>query len=351
MIKEITGYPLFAIFLSLLFLLVFLQVERHKKRITAFFTVPSRISKTFSRNKIILIGLVWAGILLLRKLIYYVPTQKVIQTKSSIWWVDLVVLIIIYCVPVGILFGPSLARLIKRIDTSKVSKFVAQILWIVVLLMVSRIFAFFNNEDISLEKLFLLIIFAPFLLLKMICTGKYIGIFTSLVLAFFIVEHHKKIIKGIRKPGKKFIITSISIFILLGIYIFHQFPVNWENRFQQKVQAATSKRAIEDLLDAMNTINHEAQRFNAIRAITMRIAGVGDREWQRATFPEVITAAEAIGERKRVFKLLEEIAFAIRGTGDSQWAKSVAERLPELSMRTRELKKEILGKIERTNDR
>ena len=149
---------------------------------------------------------------------------------------------------------------------------------------------------------------------------------------------------------EKFVFTSVFILVALGGYIFITFPGHWEDRFQQKAQAAKSKPAVEDLLDAINTINHESQRSIAIGATAEKILEVGDRQWQRETFPEVIAAAEAIDERNRKFKLLEKIAFAVAKTGDIQWAKSVAQKLPAFSTRTRELKKEILGKIERKND-
>lgn len=349
MIENITGYLVLTACFFLVFLLATFLVDRYRIQIQLFFTKHSWFSIKIPWNKVIKIGFAWVGILLLRKLIYYVSLQGVIQTKFSLWWVDNPVLIIIYCVPIGILFGLPLVRLIRRIEKSS-SKTGAKVLRIVIFLILFPILNFIPQEYLAIERIFSTIIAAPFLLLKIVCPGKYIGLFTSLVLAYFIIENHKKIRKGIVKPGKrskKFIFTTVFILLVLGVYIFITFLVHWEDRFQQKALAAKSKRAVEDLLDAVDTINLEEHRATAIGVIAVKIVETGDRQWQKETFPEIIAAVETIEERNRKFRLLEQIAFAVARTGDIQRAKSVANSLPAFNMRTRELKKEILGEIER----
>jgi hypothetical protein len=334
--------------------LVFLLLERYKKNIRASLEKDSWFSRKLSRDKVIKISLAWVCILLLRKLTYYVPLQGVIQTKLSVWWVENPVLIIIYCVSIGILIGMPLIKFIWRIDKS--SEASVALIKILTILTLFSIFNFFSNQNITIvriERIFSTIIAAPFLLLKIVCPGKYIGLFTSLVLAYFVIENHKIIITRIfkaRKCSKKFIFTSVFILVVLGVYIFITFPGHWQDRFQQKVQAAKNKRAVEDLLDAIDTINHERERSIAIGVVAVKILETGDRQWQRETFPEVIAAVEEIDSRNRKFKLLEKIAFAVAKTVDIQWAKSVAQKLPAFSPSTRELKKEILGKIGRKND-
>jgi len=240
---------------------------------------------------------------------------------------------------------------IRRIE--KKSEVRSNVIKIIILIILLKIYLFFGSHGITLERIFLTIAAAPFLLLKIVYPGKYIGLFATLVLAYLIIQHHKKITTNIikaRNCSKKFIFTSVLILVALGVYIFTTFPGDWEDRFQQKAQTAKSKRAVEDLLDAINTMNHENQRFIAIGVITGKITKTGDKQWQREKFPEVIAAAEAIDEKNRKFNLLEKIAFAVAKTGDIQWARSVAQKLPAFSPGTRELKKEILGKIERQND-
>lgn len=357
MMENINSYLIPTACFLLLFLLATFLADRYRIQIQSFFEKHSWLSTKIPWKKVIKIGIAWVGILLLRKLIYYVPLEGVIQTKSSVWWVDFFILVVTYLVSVGVIFGPPLVRLLRRIEKS--SKAGATLIKMLTFLLLILILNFFSRGNLTIERIFSAIITAPFLLLKMICTGKVIGLSTSLVLAYLIIQHHKKIITGIIKSYKhrkyrihneKFIITSVFILVVLGVYIFIKFPGHWEDRFQQKAQAAKSKRAVEDLLDAVNTINHKEQRSDVIGIIAVKILETGDRQWQKETFPEVIAAVEKIDSRNRKFKLLEKIAFTVAETGDIQWAKSVAERLPAFNKRTRELKKEILGKIERKND-
>ncbi|MGD2090462.1 MAG: hypothetical protein PVH61_30095 [Candidatus Aminicenantes bacterium] len=351
MIEKINGWLILTTCFFLLFLLATFLADRYRIQIQTFFEKHSWLSTKIPWNKVIKIGFTWVGILLLRKLIYYVSPHGVIQTKFSLWWVDNPVLIIIYSVPIGFLFGLPLLRLIRRIE--KKSEARSNVIKIIIFIILISILNFFGRQNIPIERIFFTIVAAPFLLLKIVCPGKYIGLFTSLVLAYFIIEHHKKITTRIiksRKRSKKFIFTSVLILLVLGGYIFITFPGHWEDRFQQKTQAAKSKRAVEDLLDAIATMNHESQRSFAIGVTAEKILETGDRQWQKETFPEVIAGVEKIDSRNRKFKLLEKIAFAVAKTGDIQWARSVAQKLPAFSTSTRALKKEILGKIERKND-
>ena len=351
MIENITGYLVVTACFFLLFLLATCLAVRYRIQMQSFFEKYSWLSTKIPWNKAIKIGLAWVGILLLRKMIYYISPHGVIQTKFSIWWVDYPVLIIIYSVPAAFLVGLPLLRLIRRIE--KKSKVRSNVIKIIIFIILLQIYLFFGSHGIVLERIFLTIVAAPFLLLKIVCPGKYIGLFTSLVLAYLIIRHHKKITTSIikaRNRSKKFIFTYVLILLVLGAYIFLTFPGQWEDRFQQKAQAAKSKRAVEDLLDAIDTMDHERQRSIAIGVTAGKITETGDKLWQRETFHEVIAAAEAIEVKIRKFKLLEKIAFAVAKTGDIQWARSVAQKLPAFSTSTRALKKEILGKIERKND-
>lgn len=340
MIEQIKDYLIITACFFLLFILVFLLLERYKKNIRASLEKDSWFSRKISRNVAIKVGLAWVCILLLRKLIYYVPLQGVMQTKLSVWWADNTVLITIYCVFIGILIGMPLIKFIRGIYES--SENGAVMIKILTPLFLFAFFNFISNQRITIVRIFYTIIAAPFLLLKIVCPGKYIGLFTSLVLAYFVIEYRKKI--------RSRIFISVLILLVLGAYIFLTFPGQWEDRFQQKTQAAKSKRAVEDLLDVINTIDLESQRFIAIGVITEKITKTGDKQWQREKFPEVIAAAEAIDVKMRKFKLLKKIAFTVAKTGDIQWARSVAQKLPVFSTRTRELKKEILEKIEEKND-
>ena len=75
----------------LLFMLTFCLFERYKISIQAFWakqSLPGKIPWDTTRKIIFL----WVGILVARKLIYYVPCFGIIQTTSSIWWIDTCVL-------------------------------------------------------------------------------------------------------------------------------------------------------------------------------------------------------------------------------------------------------------------
>ena len=328
MIEQVQGYLVLAVCFLLIFFVMAALVEPYKERLVQLFKKNTwKTARKFFY--------IWMGILVLRKLIYYVSLQGVMQTKLSVWWADNTVLITIYCVSIGILVGMPLIKIIKGIWQS--SEEGAALMKILIPLFLFAFFNFISNQRITIGRIFSTIIAAPFLLLKIVCPGKYIGLFTSLVLAYFVIEYHKKI--------RNRIFISVLILLVLGAYIFLTFPGQWEDRFQQKAQTAKSKRAVEDLLDAVNTINHEEQRSDAIGIIAVKILETGDPQWQRETFPEIIAAVEEIGSRNRKFKLLEKIAFAVAETGDIHWATSIANGIPDQEIKNKALE-ELREKVE-----
>ena len=81
--EELQGNPTF----SVLFLLVFFGISAWVER----FEKKGRIRTVLKKvpwDTLWKVFVYWAGILVLRKILYYKPMEGVIQTKDSLWWAD-----------------------------------------------------------------------------------------------------------------------------------------------------------------------------------------------------------------------------------------------------------------------
>ncbi|UCH93638.1 MAG: hypothetical protein JSV88_25665 [Candidatus Aminicenantes bacterium] len=326
------------------FLVVFLGAvalqEKYNRVIQSFFATYILFPMKVSRDDLITIFSLWFYMLFSRKMIYYVPFVGVIQTGVSVWWVDGNVLIFLYYIFILFLLGAAvIGYFVSGTKPVKYERYVG-ILIFFLLLGISFMMSVSNGLNISLkfDKGLLLIIFTPLLLLKMCCSGKYLGLLTAFLLGVLITHTWKKLKPKITRNNAKSLILPLFLLIAFGVFSFFQFTGNPGEKFKGKVQAANSQQAVEDLLEAAHTINDEPFRVNALKAITGKIVETGDLQWKRKMFLRVIEAAKTIYPIKKRYKVIKDIAVAIARSGDIQWATSVAKGIPYAEIRNSALK-------------
>jgi hypothetical protein len=232
---------------------------------------------------------IWIGILVLRKLLYYIPFTGFIQTPASVWWVDKKVLISLYAVFIAFLLSVGAIDIIVRTRKSAVWSKWGDFIWsgaILCFTISGFVYVFFGSSFTELPVI--QIIFSPLLVLKMFCSGKYSGLIVSLALAYFIAVGYKKLGPGLNRRYGKFLLVTGLIITGFGVFIFYKYPGNWEKRFLDKVKTANSERAIEDLPEAVKTITDHKQRIEILKKIAVDAKGAGNIKMNKHVFQEFI---------------------------------------------------------------
>ena len=339
MIEQIQGYFIPTATSLLLFLGAASLVEKYKS------VIPLKVSPDTLTN----IFSTWFFIICFRKMIYYVPFFGIMQTESTIWWIDANILIFLYYIFLLFLLGMIIIGYIDfRTKTVKYEGYVGLLIFLFFLgcsliLPVSRGL----NISLTFDRGVLLIIFTPLLLLKMFCSGKYLGIFTAFFLGIFINNRYNKLKPKITRRNAKFLILPASMLIIFGFFSFFHFTGNPGEKFMSKVRAAKSPLAVEDLLAAAHSItDFEDYYLYALKTISGKIVEIGDSQWKREMFLRVTAAAETITTIKKRYELIKEIALAVAKTGDIQWATSIANSIPYVDIKTSAMK-EIRERIKK----
>ncbi len=264
--EQIQPYLISTALFFLLFLLIAWLVEKYAKRI------PSAL-KNVSWNTFFKVMVVWAGILALRKLLYYMPIEGVTQTKDSVWWIDennsFYLPIFLFIALIMILRGIK-----GKLNLSGKSDGIINFLEIVIIFgFVASIYIamFFQGTNISIP---IFSYMAKFLLsLKIICSGKYLGLGTGFLLAYYITNEHKKF------KGVPILLLSIGMLVYLTM---PSTPSAWWSKFHSELHAAgvnQQERAFEDLSDAAYSLRDRAKKSRALGEIARAIANTGDIQW------------------------------------------------------------------------
>ncbi|MGD2090456.1 MAG: hypothetical protein PVH61_30065 [Candidatus Aminicenantes bacterium] len=285
----------------LLFMLIFYLFERYKISIQAFWakqSLPGKIPWDTTRKIIFL----WVGILVARKLIYYVPYPGIIQTTSSVWWVDTNVLTFLYFLFFLFLLAVTLigiAVAFKANPSERIERDFVQTL--VVLFVLGVGFTLFKPHEFSQEPMPLVkIILTPLLMLKMICTGKYLGLLTSLGMGYFIFNRYKKLKPGITQTNMKFLALPVLIFFVFLFIGYAHFTGDGKAEILHKLETAKSPKAFEDLVEAAHSIKDNLYKSSVLRNTAMVIAKNGDTSW-------AISIAKGIPDMKIKDNTLSEI--------------------------------------------
>jgi hypothetical protein len=341
MMEEITGYLILVLCFFLLFIGLAVLWEKFKK--PAHDSLTKRIPllrDTFIK------GFVAAGFILFsRKLIYYVPFVGVIQTTSSIWWVDADVLIFFnYTMFILLLTSVFMAFGTDYIDTSMSDGKKGCLMWplgiISFIVLPVGCIGIMNSLKVPLEQAFTQFIFTPLLFLKMLVSGKYLGIFTSFLMGFFIIDRHKKLEFQITRKNAKYLIAPALLLLILFVYSFDILPGDWQKRFLGKIHLAKSDTAILDLVDAANSINNPNDKFNALKSL----AAESNIPWKKEICQRVIEVAITTKSIKERSSVIKELALTVAKAGNIPRAISVAEYILDKRIRDNVLK-ELREKI------
>lgn len=308
MTEQIQRYLVLTACFLLLFFLGFALVEAQRERLCRLLTkiTPTTVRKIFY---------LWVGILVLRKLLYYIPFNGIIQTPASVWWVNKKALISLYAVFIAFLLAVGVIEIIvrSRHSNSEVSSKWRDFIYggaIICFTISGFVYVFLGFSSIELPVM--QIIFSPLLVLKMFCSGKYLGLIVSFALVYFIAVGYKKLGPGLNRRYAKFLIVTGLIITGFGVFIFYQFPGNWEKRFLHRLQTAKSERAIEDLLDAVKTITGNKQRIEILKRIAVDAGDAGNIKLNKHVFQEFIqTIIQSGGPDPVKMKYLKEIFEAL----------------------------------------
>jgi hypothetical protein len=308
MTGNIIGYLTLTACFLLLFFLGYALIEPYKERLI-------RLFRKISGKTAMKFFYIWIGILVLRKLLYYIPFTGFIQTPASVWWVDKKVLVSLYAVFIAFLLSVGVIELVVRARNSAEWSKWGDFIWsgaILCFTISGFVYVFFGSSFTELPVI--QIIFSPLLVLKMFCSGKYSGLIVSLALAYFIAVGYKKIGPGLNRRYGKFLLVTGLILIGFGVFIFYKYPGNWGKRFLDKVKTANSERAYEDLPDAVKTITDHKQRIEILKKIAVDAGGAGNIKLNKHVFRELIRATIQYGGPDDVkLKYLEDIFEALAG--------------------------------------
>jgi len=325
MIEQVQGYFVPTAFFLLLLLGAASLVEKYKN------IIPLKVSWDSLTN----IFSTWCFIICFRKMIYYVPFFGIMQTESTLWWVDANILIFLYYIFLLFLMGVAVIVYIAMRTKSVTYEGLAGLILAMFFLGGSLILPISNGLNISLSKGFLYIIFAPLLVLKMLCSGKYLGILTAFLLGIFINNRYNKLKPKITGKNAKFLILPVFMLIVFVVFSFIHFPGKPGEKFMSKVQAARSPLAVEDLLAAAHSIKtNEGYWMYALKTISGKIVDIGDIQWKREMFLRVTAAVKKLTAAKEKYELIKKIVVDIAKTGDIQWAESLAESIPYEDIKT-----------------
>jgi hypothetical protein len=285
-----------------------------------------------------------AFILFLRKVLYYVPLVGIIQTKSSIWQMHEKVMVGL----IGFFFMMALITLNAR--ENKVLKKLINTLafWVTSYILSTFILTALLAEKLhaTLPQVIVAIALIPLLFLKLLVSGKYLGIFTSFVVGYFIIDRYKKRKSWITSNISGWLFTACG---LLMVLLFFNFPRIQDQGVWQiqnnRVMSVTSECDMIDLLDAVNSIDQGETRYVSFEQMISLMIKEEDPPWKKEIYQVVIDEVNDLPAFWST-KLLRKTSLWIAGTGDIPWASSVAKSIPNEDIKNSTLK-QIREKVEK----
>lgn len=325
--------------LMALCLLIFLAIaditEKYGKKI-------SHALEGLSWNTFFMFIFVWAGILVLRKLVYYIPIDGMIQTKTSIWWIEKKgwLFLFIFWLIVLIMVLRGMIRRSKLPWEGGTTVYLYEI--VVIFSPIAIIFlgmkigilvpgSFFSHIYSYITQLLLS--------LKLVCSGKYIGLFTSFLLAYYITNGQQifNVSPGMNKNLKKEknfgIVFLVPLFlIVMGIFTYFTIPCGpsaWLKELQNQLHDASlhqRERAFEDLLDAANYMKDGVKKSRALGEIAAVIGRTGDIQRAKKILMQAFNEIERLQDTTLKFKTFGELAFILKESGDNSGAKQIFKK-------------------------
>jgi hypothetical protein len=307
MIEQIQGYLILTACFFLLFIGAVIFLEEDAKRIHRFLTKKIRFLTKVPWETVIKV-LTGAGfILFLKKFIYYFPFEGIMQSKFSIWWVDKYVLLFLYYLLFLILCGLVLIAVGKGAIAGNIKSITGILLTILFFVLLISYAGVLENLGLQfgLDEVLYLLVFTPLLFLKMLCSGKYLGLFTCLVVAYIIVETYKKLKPQITRHNAKFLAPFGAVFWVFLIFSFTYLPLDWEEKLLHQMQTAKHRSDFLEVLDTTKSMKNLQYESNALKRIAVEIARSGEIQRAKLVAEQIPneeiknTALEEIRQRKK----------------------------------------------------
>lgn len=363
MIEIIQTYLVPIALFFLLFFAVTLLFDRFNKKGKLY----SRLKKIpWNTGTVIKTFFVWAAILAARKAVYYISLTRIVQTKDSLVWMDEMILFALFA---GLFFYPLLVLtllFIKKMINKGPPEEGEQVqnaeggcsqfpvifgIWAPFAMVLAAILK--GVQEITFQKILVLLIFQPLLLLKMVSSGKYLGLLTALLFAYYIINRHreyKKIETAEIAVKVKFSILPVFIIIVILISGYFRFTGNCQAAFQRKARTVKSTRAYEDVIDAANTISDQNRKSRILKEIFVSFAHAGKMKWSKDFFQRAVETTGAIENENDKFDAVVEIGAAIAKTGDIVGMSHCLETIKNKTVKLAALM-EIAAEVSRTGNR
>ena len=165
----------------------------------------------------------------------------------------------------------------------------------------------------------------------------FLGIFTSFVLGYFIVDRYKKLTPKINTGKTKFLIAPGTILLVFLVLCFFIFPGNWDRQLNNKLLSVSGESDMVDLLDAVHSIYREESRFQILEPIAAFIVKEKKFRWKKEIYQQFIDEVKTLAGYHSTW-LLEKIVLWIAKTGDIPWAREMAMSIPAKNIRNNLLK-------------
>jgi len=305
-------------------------VEKYGKKI------PSAQKNVF-RNTFLEFIVVWAGILALRKLVYYIPFDGMIQTKTTVWWIEkkgsFYLFIFLFMALMMVLRG-----MMRRSKLPGKGGKTVYFYEIVVIFGPIAIIFLGGMAGIFVPGNFFSLIYSYItqllLSLKLVCSGTYIGLFTSFLLAYYITDGQQifNVSPGIDQKLKKEKTESTALWIplllmIIGIFTYLRIPSGsstWMTELLGQLRSARTHQqesAFDDLLDAANYIKDGVKKSRVLGEIAVVIRNSGDNQRAKMILKQATNEILRLQDRTLKFKAFRQLAFILKGTEDDSSAK------------------------------
>lgn len=339
--------------------------------------IPTDLKKVTGNTFLELIAF-WACILALRKLVYYIPFDGMIQTKTTVWWVEKTgssyLFIFLFLALMMVLRG-MIRRSRQPVKEGKPVYFYEIVvifgpIAIIFLGGISGIFVPGNFFSLIYSYITQLL-----LSLKLVCSGSYIGLFTSFLLAYYIADGRQifNVSPGIDQKRKKEKTQSSALLIpfllmIIGIYTYLIIPSGsstWMTELLGQLRSARTnqqERAFDDLLDAANYMRDGVKKSRVLGEIAVVMRQTGDIRQAEKILEQAADEVLRLHDRTLQFNAFRYLAMILKQGGDSisagQMYKKTVESVPwikESNERAKALSKviweiELIGDIKWAKD-
>ncbi|MGD2090454.1 MAG: hypothetical protein PVH61_30055 [Candidatus Aminicenantes bacterium] len=373
MMESLHLYPV----LMALCLLISLNAAVLSERYETNRRIPADLEKVSGNTFLELIA-IWAYILALRKLVYYIPIDGMIQTKTTVWWIEKKGSSYLY-IFLFLALMMVLREMIRRLKQPRKSRKPIYPYEIIIIFVTIVLMFMGMMENVFGPGNFFLYIYyyitILLLSLKLVCSGTYFGFFTSFLLAYYITDARQifNVSPGVDQKLKKEKTKSSALLIpfllmIIGIYTYLRIPsgsTTWMNELLGQLRSARThqqERAFDDLLDAANYMKDGVKKSRALGEIAVVMRQTGDIRRAKNILEQAANEIQQLQDRTLQFNAFRYLAMILKQSGDSisagqmykktvesaQWIKESNERAKALSKVIWEI--ELLGDIEWAKD-